>query len=370
VKILCVIDHLGSGGAQRQLVALARELRGRGHEVAVFLYFPEFTFFRGALDDAGIAVHSVSKPEVGPRGVLRALRRLVASERPGAMISFLGTPNVYSVLATIGTPARPRVLVSERSSHLAERGWRSRLRGLVQRLLYGAADGVVANSGSQAEWLRRRHFWLRRKVHHVPNGLAAEAYAHTPLPTPGPALRLLAIGRVGAEKNALGLVRALRHLATRGDLLPQIAWVGPDDTSPAGLAYRAEVEAERLADPTVAAHWRWLGRRRDIQALLTEHDALIHPAFYEGYPNVVCEAFAAARPALLSAVCDHPTLAADGERGLLFDPRDERSISQAIVQFGQMPIARRQAMADGAFEFARRELAVQRLAERYEALLA
>lgn len=370
MKILCVIDHLGSGGAQRQLVALSRELRSRGHEVAVFIYFPEFTFFRDALDKAGIAVHSASKPHVGPGGVLQALRRLIASERPHALVSFLGTPNVYSVLATIGTATRPRVLVSERSSHLAERGLRSRIRGLAQRLLYVAAHGVVANSSSQAEWLRRWHFWLRRKVHHVPNGLPSEAYSHTPLPPPGQALRLIAIGRVGAEKNVLGLVRALHHLATQGTPLPHVAWVGPDDASPAGRAYRAEVEAVCRAHPAVAAHWRWLGRRRDIQALLAEHDALIHPAFYEGYPNVVCEAFAAARPALLSAVCDHPDLAADGERGLLFDPCDERSIGKAIIEFGRLPIERRQTMADDAFEFAQRELAVQKLAERYEALLA
>ena len=46
MKILCVIDSLGSGGAQRQIVNLACGLKKKGHDVDVFVYFPEFSFFR------------------------------------------------------------------------------------------------------------------------------------------------------------------------------------------------------------------------------------------------------------------------------------------------------------------------------------
>lgn len=33
MKILCVIDSLGSGGAQRQLVSLAKGFKEKGNEV-------------------------------------------------------------------------------------------------------------------------------------------------------------------------------------------------------------------------------------------------------------------------------------------------------------------------------------------------
>ena len=38
MKILCVIDSLGSGGAQRQLVGLAIGFKERGHEVSFLVY--------------------------------------------------------------------------------------------------------------------------------------------------------------------------------------------------------------------------------------------------------------------------------------------------------------------------------------------
>jgi hypothetical protein len=38
MRLLLVIDSLGSGGAQRQLTTLAIELARRGHRVDVFVY--------------------------------------------------------------------------------------------------------------------------------------------------------------------------------------------------------------------------------------------------------------------------------------------------------------------------------------------
>ncbi|MBL8346486.1 MAG: glycosyltransferase family 4 protein [Rubrivivax sp.] len=370
MKILCVIDHLGSGGAQRQLVGLACELRRRGHDVDVFVYHPDHDFFRGRLDGAAIPVHEAPKRRIGSSGVARALARLLRRTRPDGVVAFLATPAIYTIAARLASGTRPRLLVSERSSHLAEsRSWRQRLRALCLRVLFVACDAVVANSETQAAWLRSRHAWLRRRVHCIFNGLATDAFRATPLPVPGERLRLLAIGRVGAEKNPLGLMQALQWLQAQGHTVPDIFWAGPEDPSPAGRALCARLAAQIAGDALLAERWHWLGRRRDITDLLQSHDALIHPAFYEGFPNAVCEAFAAARPVLLSAVCDHPAIAGEGERGVLFDPADPASIGAAIVRFGAMTLPQRQAMAARAFAFARAELTEARLGDRYEALL-
>ena len=37
-KILCVIDSLGAGGAQRQMVGLATMLKEKGYSVKVLIY--------------------------------------------------------------------------------------------------------------------------------------------------------------------------------------------------------------------------------------------------------------------------------------------------------------------------------------------
>ena len=49
MKILCVIDSLGSGGAQRQLVQLAIGLKNKGVDVS-FLMYHNIHFFKSELD--------------------------------------------------------------------------------------------------------------------------------------------------------------------------------------------------------------------------------------------------------------------------------------------------------------------------------
>src|SRR5512143_263914 len=40
MNLLCVIDNLGTGGAQRQILNLAVGLHRRGHEVSLYCYTP------------------------------------------------------------------------------------------------------------------------------------------------------------------------------------------------------------------------------------------------------------------------------------------------------------------------------------------
>jgi len=61
---------------------------------------------------------------------------------------------------------------------------------------------------------------------------------------------------------------------------------------------------------------------------MVEHDAFVHPSFYEGMPNVVCEALAAGLPVLVSDVCDHPLLVEKGVQGFLFSLRKTLNRSQ------------------------------------------
>ena len=46
MKILLVIDHFGSGGAQKQIVTLAVGLKRKGFQVEIFNYYSSIIFFR------------------------------------------------------------------------------------------------------------------------------------------------------------------------------------------------------------------------------------------------------------------------------------------------------------------------------------
>ena len=61
MKILCFIDNLGSGGAQRRFTNLAVLFRKAGHQIS-FLTYSEGDFFKKTLDEAEIPVTKISVP--------------------------------------------------------------------------------------------------------------------------------------------------------------------------------------------------------------------------------------------------------------------------------------------------------------------
>lgn len=363
MKILCVIDHFGSGGAQRQLVTLAIGLKARGHEVQIFRYHPEQDFFRAEIEQADITVHEVRKGRGFSFDVLRRLIRLLREESYDGVISFLDSPNVYAELASVLSP-RTRLIVSERASHHSDE---NRVTAFMMRLLHGLADVVVANSRSHSAWLRR-YPWLTRRIVTIYNGYPLPLDRSSEL-HPSAGLSLLVIGRIGPEKNGLMLIEALSLFHRKHGYVTRVSWVGKQDERPAGLTYRRRMDDLLEQYPEVQRQWRWLGERSDVPELLEQHYALIHPSLYEGLPNVVCEALVAGRPVLISNVCDHALLVAEGERGFLFDPHDPQSIADAIERLATLSREKWLQLCANARRYAEESLGVDRMVRDYEALM-
>jgi glycosyltransferase involved in cell wall biosynthesis len=363
MKILCVIDSFGSGGAQRQLVNLACGLKNRGHCVDTFVYYPNQEFFKPDLDKVGIPVHSVTKNGRLGLGVLVGLIKHIRVGTYDVVISFLDTPNTYSTISCLFSPGT-RLIVSERSSYRHDK---SRAIGFLKRLLHGLAYKVVANSKTQARWLKQFP-WLKGKTVAIYNGypLPRDDGANVPMPP----LRFLVVGRVGPEKNGIRLVQALVIFEKRYGFVPEISWAGKEDILPSGQAYITKLKALLDSYPSIKSKWKWLGERRDVFDLLKTHRALIHPSLYEGLPNVICEAFMCARPVIASRVCDHPDLIGNNDRGFLFDPNDPSSICEALAACANLSEESWVIQSKNAFAFSQAKLGIDRFVDEYERLLA
>jgi glycosyltransferase involved in cell wall biosynthesis len=115
--------------------------------------------------------------------------------------------------------------------------------------------------------------------------------------------------------------------------------------------------------------WRWLGERSDVEQIIREHDALIHPSLFEGLPNVACEALACGRPVLISRVGDHPQIVKEGVTGFLFDPHDEEDIGAAIGRLLELDAEQYNEMCHRGRAFAEEHLSLQACAIAYEQVL-
>src|SRR5262245_53820687 len=138
MRVTCLIDHLLSGGAQRQLCTLAAFLQRRGHDVTVWTYHSS-EFFLPLLREAGVDYRRVASSSKAGRAL--ALRRALRGGNQDVVLAFLEGPCFYAEMA--GLPWRSwGLVVSERlavpGSHRARLQWR--------RWLHRTADYVVTNS--------------------------------------------------------------------------------------------------------------------------------------------------------------------------------------------------------------------------------
>jgi len=366
MHLLFVIDCLGSGGAQRQMINLALGLAQRGHDIEFFVYYPEKDHFEHLLKDAGIKIHASQKISRFSLSVILSLRSLIQCGHYDLVLSFLTTPNFYTLLAGCSLVRHPVLVVSERSYDLDNRiPWIER----TTRNLYRFASRIVVNSYHQRENLAQKYPFMRRKLSTIYNGydLALFAPENTPEIIFNSNLRMLVIASISPGKNGLCLVRALNILRRSYGIFPMVSWVGEQVMSGERLSYRREMDRE-IAEYDLSAQWRWLGQRADIVELLNHHDLLVHPSYGEGLPNVVCEALACGCPVIVSDTLDHPRLIQEGVTGFLFDWHSPEHLAACIKRFSDLTGEKRYEMGRQGRSFAEKELSVDKMACKYEDL--
>jgi glycosyltransferase involved in cell wall biosynthesis len=362
LRILLVIDSFGSGGAQRQIINLAIVLKKRGHQVEIFNYFPHLDFYRSALQEEGIVIHDFVKKNKFSILPIFALIKLLMNGDFDVALSYLATPNLYLEIAHLFS-WETKIIVSERSSHLGSGSI------TLQKIFHSLATRVVVNSKSHQAWLLQKYPAFKTKLSVIYNGVDFESFQLAdPKQKRKNKLRFLAIGRVGPEKNILNVVHALFQFHQKYGWCPHLDWVGDFDGSDDGKKYFNKVSQFLGENTVVKEKITFMGPRYDVNLLIKEYDALLHPSLYEGLPNVICESLAVGRPVLASNVCDNGILVEDGKRGFLFNPTDSSSIVSAINRFNNVEQSYYLEMCQNSRGFAEKFLSLEQMVNAYEAL--
>lgn len=359
-KVLLLSTSLGMGGADRQIVYLANALLNHQYEVRLVSMTPLEEMGRQAVAE-GLPVTSLNM-ERG-RADWQAFRQLVNLLRdwqPHLLTSFMYHANLMGRLAGRWAGV-PLVVTSIRSEHHggAGRDWAMRLTNWMDHC-------QTTNSRQVANSLTRRGLLSADKVSVIPNGVDVEALTapaeeglrtRAVLGLQSGEFVWLAIGRLLPQKDYPTLLEAVALLAGSPTRL-LIAGRGP-------LLGQLQQQAEKLG---VASQVRFLGVRQDIASLLAAADGFVLSSAWEGMPNVVMEALAAARPVVSTRVGGVAELVQDGETGCLVPARDPKALSQAMHQLMTLPLERRQRMGMAGRDYLTAHYGLDAMANRWMAL--
>lgn len=317
MKILLLIDSLGPGGAQRQLVGLARFLKFIGHDVIVAAYYNN-RFYVDQLLSAGVPYVYVKKSQ---KGVFRQwhLMQYFRRIKPNVVISYLESPSVRACVARLFN-RKFKLIVSERNT-TQHTGINERLRFLFFRL----ADYVVPNSFAQAEYIIQNFPYLKNKVVTIPNFVDLDYFTPPVKRVRQEVPEIIVAASIWESKNTLGFISAVKSLKERGCVF-HVSWYGKVSSS---KAYLDQCE-QRIKEFGVEDCISLKEKTTKIKDSYQGADFFCLPSFYEGTPNVICEAMSCGLPVACSDVCDNGRYVVEGVNGFLFNPNDSDSIAIAI----------------------------------------
>lgn len=330
MKILCVIDSLCIGGAQRQLVELSFAFQERGHRVS-FLTYHHIPFFNEEVEQKGIRITCIHEPRYLMR--MLKMRRFIRKGNYDAVLSFLEAASFISEVA--GLPFRRwKLVVGERAANPAI------TRSLKLRLYrwgHLLADAVVSNSRANLKLVYQANPLIPKKRSHVIYNII-DFDRFTPPENfefrRNRKVSLVVAARVKWEKNVTGLIDALSLLNKEERRALRIDWYGEDqqraEANPLYIEALEEVRKRGLENMLV-----FHGATNEIRQVVRQADAVGLFSFYEGFPNALCEAMACGKPVICSRVSDIPWLIPE-EWNIFFDPADAYSIRDALRELIRM----------------------------------
>lgn len=327
MNIICFTDSLGSGGAQRQLAGLACMLKEHGHEVTVLTYYDN-PFYKHLLDEAGIKSDTICNTNNYFKRIY-LLYKYLRNYPDCALIAYQETP---SLIACFVRPLLKikTLIVSERNT-TQNVTIKDRLRFLLWRL----ADFVVPNSHSQANFILSNVNIPSSKVVPITNFVDLETFSPKEISNRSNIISVVASEK--KEKNFDGVIRAARILKEQNQNFV-LRWYGIRPQCLSNCS--AIIDENGLADFVQVFE-----PVKDISKVYQDSDYFCLPSFFEGFPNVLCEAMSCGLPVACSNVCDNPYIVNENENGFLFDPASPESIASAISSLLAMSDSQYEAMS-------------------------
>ena len=338
-RILYVIDSMGRGGAETQLLkTLARLSIDRFEAFIVLSREPGASYEQLAtlpIVQEITVLHDTSRLESHPHrsrfpilSVVQNAFRLagiIKSVKPAIIHSWLWYSNLlcglvrqFPLTSSRVGPSCP-LIVSQRGDYYARYG-RTRL-WLTEKLIYRHADVLLTNSDRIRDNLRHRYpdkcILAIRNFLELPD-LPPQSPSKTP-----PPWHIVSVGRLTGEKGYQYLIEALHLLNTKFNRQNFTATILGDGGLRADLAQLAN--RYQLSDRV-----QMPGFCDDIFSMLSTAHLFVLPSLHESSPNALIEAMGVGLPCIASGVGGILDLIEHRENGLLIPPRASRALAEAI----------------------------------------
>jgi glycosyltransferase involved in cell wall biosynthesis len=351
-----IVTRLELAGAEKQLVQIATGLQERGWQVSVLSMLPPVAYEQD-LRKKGVTVATLGmeRGAPNPKYLFKAVS-IFKQWKPQVLCTFNYHADVLGRFA--GKLAGVPVVTSSIRNENFGGGFRDALIKYTNFL----APQMTTNSNLAAKSLIGSGLIAEKNMRVIPNGISLGPYSFNAQARDG--LRRewgiteddfvwLAVGRLEPQKDFKTLLQAFSKLFN-GRLL--IAGEGP-------MLGELKTDANSL---NLKERVKFLGLRKDIPHVLSAVDAFVLSSAWEGLPNVIMEALAAAKPVVATDVGGVRELVEENKSGFIVPAGSADALASAMQKLMLVNPAQRQTMGNYGFEHVKKTYSLESVISQWE----
>ncbi len=327
MKKLLFLGGLNPGGAEHQMVVLARLLKKQGYDVT-YLCGDKSNFFQKDLEEAGVPIIRIKDNKLAtklklsiPRTTIK-LHKILKQGKYDTVISFLGEWNYQNCLLADRKSTSHRAITGIRNNR--DEVFLNSKRKFYTRFEHYAYRKV---SNSKAAQLRfAQHFpQLAPKLMTIYNIVDLPPIVSSYTCKKDGKVNIIVPASYREVKNPMRFLEAVALMPIEKKESIRIDWYGNIKAGQTMYNRMQEYIHANHLENAVVLH----DATTDIANRINEADMVGLFSTSEGLPNSICEGMMLGKPIIMTRVSDYDVLV-DESNGFLCDADSPQSISQAL----------------------------------------
>ncbi|MGG2109357.1 glycosyltransferase [Lysinibacillus pakistanensis] len=323
MKVLHVITTLNSGGAEKMLVDIVKEMQIQGITCEVAVLTKAHNFFGQEIEKLKIPVYYGPTLKVYAFQNIFFLKNVIKTHNYDCIHTHLFASQLFTPIALKMVGKHTSLITTEHSTHNKRRD--NKKLYWLDYWLYRQYDKVIAITTDTKENLKSYLPSIGYKTEVIENGIDVFQYLESP------SLDRCEISpKISENEKLILMVAAMREqkdhetLIRASKLLPlnyRIVFVGDGERLEEVKRYAKEYGRDTIL---------FLGKRMDVPSIMKASDVFVLSSKWEGFGLVVVEAAATGLPVVASDV--------DGLNGVVktlggqvFEPFNEHDLAEKII---------------------------------------
>ena len=317
IKVLEVIDSLGSGGAESLLKNFVLEAKkNKLFDIEIATLYSK-AIFKEEIEDAGISVWTLGLTyKYDLRGITK-LVKLMKERKYDIIHVHLFPADIFTALASLFLPKDIVWIFTEHVDYNRRRSYK--FCKILDGFTYSRYSKIICVS-KQVELASLN--WIpsnKGKTKVISNAIPIPKFLNS---CPVKTYDILFVGRLVREKGIDILLKTIKILKNEYSRNLKIVIVGEGELK--------ENLNNLTAELGVNKEVKFLGVRKDINELMASSKIFVLPSRWEGFGMVIIEAMSNMLPVIAANVGDIPELIENGKDGISVPPENPKALARAI----------------------------------------